>query len=85
MSIATTELGPRLSVSTAGTNEPQSWGKVNFESADLLVRSQTAAPSTTVLEQGELSLVSLSAVSVVLAYRHPSGDTLYVFTNDAAE
>jgi hypothetical protein len=57
---------------------------LSAQSATLLVQpADTAAPSTSNVLANELSLLSHSVNSVVLAYR--SGATVYVFTNDGVE
>ena len=94
MSIATTIFGPKVSFTTSGTNDPAA-GRVeiavplsvsntaDLTSADLLPAVVTAAPTTSNVVDGELSVTSVSDVSAVLTYR--SGNTIYTFANTAAE
>jgi len=94
MSIATTIFGPKVSFTTSGTNDPAA-GRVeiavplsvsntaDLTSADLLPAVITAAPTTSNVVDGELSVTSVSVVSAVLTYR--SGNTIYTFANTAAE
>jgi hypothetical protein len=94
MSIATTILGGKVSFTTSGTNDPAA-GRVeiavpltvsntaDLTGADLLPAVITAAPTTSNVVDGELSVTSVSVTSAVLTYR--SGNTLYTFANTAAE
>jgi hypothetical protein len=94
MSIATTIFGPKVSFTTSGTNDPAA-GRVeiavplsvsntaDLTSADLLPAAIAGAPTTSNVVDGELSVTSISVTSAILVYR--SGNTLYTFTNAAAE
>ena len=94
MSIATTIFGPKVSFTTTGTNDPAA-GRVeiavpltvsnaaDLTGADLLPAVVTAAPTTSNVADGELSVTSVSVTSAVLTYR--SGNTIYTFTNATAE
>ena len=55
------------------------------QSATFLKNVGTAVPATTNVTFNELSLLSHSADSVVLAYRPASGSTIYIFTNAGVE
>ena len=85
MSIRTTNFGPKVSVTTAvGTNDPSAGGfqvSVPFilDGSNL----QTSAAAAATLATGQLSVISHSGNSIVLAYN--SGTSVFVFTNDAAE
>ena len=87
MSYKTTIFGPRLAVKSGGeigTNDP---GLGGFEISVPLILSgvnlQTVKAGSAVLQAGQLSLVSHSATSVILAF--DSGTTVYTFTNATAE
>lgn len=90
MSIATTILGPRVSFTTSGTNDPSAGhveiavplsmsNTADFASADFKPAVITAKPTTSNVVDGEFSLTSHSANSITLTYR--SGGTIYVWTN----
>ena len=94
MSLKTTNLGPRVSFTTSGTNDPsagvldiaipmQASNTANFASATFKPKILTAAPTTSNVADGELSITSLSITSAILVYR--SGNTLHVFASTAAE
>ncbi len=100
MSIATTILGPRVSFTTSGTNDPAAGhveiavpqsvsntatftSTLDATGADFKPAVVTAAPTTSNVVDGELSVTSVSVTSAVLTYR--SGNTIYTFTNAAAE
>jgi hypothetical protein len=87
MSYKTTIFGPRLSVKSGGeigTNDP---GLGGFDvSVPLIlsgVNSQTVKAGLAGLQTGQLSIISLSVTSAVLAFK--SGNTVYAFTNVTAE
>ena len=87
MSYNTTNFGPRLSVKSGGetgTNDP---GFGGFEvSVPLIlngVNLQTVKAGSAVLQSGQLSVISHSATSIILAFN--SGATVYTFTNATAE
>jgi len=87
MSYKTTVFGPRLSVKSGGetgTNDPGFGGFV--VSVPLIldgVNVQTVKAASAVGQTGQLSIISLSVTSAVLAFT--SGNTVYTFTNDTAE
>ena len=56
---------------------------VDVTGGDFLPAAITAAPTTSNVVDGELSVTSVSVTSAVLTYR--SGNTLYTFANTAAE
>jgi len=87
MSYNTTNFGPRLSVKSGGetgTNDP---GFGGFEvSVPLIlngVNAQTVKAGSAVMVSGQLSVISVSVTSAVLAFK--SGNTVYTFTNATAE
>ena len=85
MSINTTYLGPRLSVTTAvGTNEP---GFGGFQVSVPLILDganlQTVKAPSAALVDGQFSVTSVSVTSAVLVFK--SGNTVYTFMNVTAE
>lgn len=92
MSQRTTYFGPRVSFRTtladAGpvhvygdSSSTLEWdGIVNFQSASLRPSAETVSASSTVLDDGEFAVTSVSDSSCVLAFR--SGVTTYTFIAD---
>ena len=85
MSINTTYLGPRLSVTTAvGTNEP---GFGGFQVSVPLILDganlQTVKAPSAALVDNQFSITSVSVTSAVLVFK--SGNTVYTFVNATAE
>jgi len=72
-----------LSSTVATTGAVTATSTVDITGGDLLPAAITAKPTTSNLVDGELSLTSISVTSAILAYR--SGNTVYTFTNAAAE
>lgn len=79
MSTSTTDLGPRLSASTApGQGEDRA--KVDFTAASLAVRVSTSAMTSGVdgaYVDGELIVMNQTASAASIGVR--SGNTIYVF------
>jgi hypothetical protein len=87
MSYKTTVLGPRVSIKTGndgGTLDPGTGG---FDVEAPLILSganvQTTKAAASTLKSGQLSIISLSVSSAVIAFT--SGNTTYTFIADAAE
>lgn len=86
MSFRTTTFGPHLSVQSSG-QQPSGDEVGAFKIGVPIILNgpnlTATDPDTTLLQDGQLSITSLSDVSCVLAIR--SGNSVYVFANTAVE
>lgn len=81
MSFRTTTFGPHLSVQSGQQPSGNEVGAFAIGVPIILNGPNLTAidPDTTLLQDGQLSITSVSDVSAVLAVR--SGNTVYMFTN----
>ena len=85
MSELTTSFGPRFSIQSGQQPAGTLVGAFRVGVPIVLNGPNLTAtdPDTTLLQDGQFSITSVSAISAVLAIR--SGNTVHVFLSDAAE